>query len=137
MPLVNKPGSWTGRVALAYALVADIALILLFVVLGRETHDRANPVLGALATAWPFLAGAAAGWLVSRNWRTPVRILPNAVVIWLSCVVVGMLLRAASGAGIALAFQIVAFIVLGVFLLGHRLVAAAVVRRRTRATAQP
>ena len=85
-----------------------------------------------LATAWPFLAGAAAAWLALRLWRSPLALWPAGVAVWLGTVAIGMLLRAATGQVVVLPFVIVALLVLGVFLLGWRLLAGAARRLRTR-----
>jgi UPF0716 family protein affecting phage T7 exclusion len=58
------------------------------------------------------------------------------VLVWLSTVLVGMLLRAASGAGVQTSFVVVATVVLGLFLLGWRGVAT-LVRRSRRGTQAP
>ncbi|WP_232085100.1 DUF3054 domain-containing protein [Arthrobacter sp. SO5] len=115
---------------------ADAVLILVFAAIGRDAHQRGEIVTGVLATAWPFLAGAALAWLALRLWRAPLAIWPAGVAVWLGTVAVGMALRAVTGQTVVLPFVIVALIVLGVFLLGYRLVAAAVRRlsaRRTKA----
>lgn len=115
---------------IAYALVADAILILLFAVTGRASHQEANPLLGVLATAWPFLAGAALGWLVGRVWRAPVRIWPHGVCLWLITVIAGMLLRLLSGRTAEWSFVVVATVVLAVVLLGHRAIAGWLLRKR-------
>ena len=51
--------------------------------------------------------------------------------IWAATVIGGMLLRAASGQGTAPAFIIVATLTLLVLLVGWRVIAALVARRRT------
>ena len=80
-------------------------------------------------TAWPFLVGAAAGWVLSRAWRRPSAIVPTGVVVWLCTVAIGMLLRKATSAGVAVSFVIVAAAATAVVLLGWRVVAAAIRRR--------
>lgn len=114
------------------AAAADALLILLFAAIGRDAHQRGEIVTGVLATAWPFLAGAAAGWLVFRLWRRPLAVWPTGVVIWLATVAVGMLLRSLTGQVVVLPFVIVALIAVAVFLLGWRLLAAGVRRLRSR-----
>jgi hypothetical protein len=116
----------------ALAAAADVVLILVFAAIGRDAHQRAEDVAGVLATAWPFLAGAAASWLVLRAWRAPLPLWPAGVGVWLGTVAVGMLLRAATGQTVVLPFVIVALVALAVFLLGYRLLALAVNRFRTR-----
>jgi FlaA1/EpsC-like NDP-sugar epimerase len=111
------------------AFVIDLVLIIVFVLIGRSSHDE-NPVAGALVTLWPFAVGLVAGWLGARAWRTPTRIVPTGLVVWASTVIVGMLLRIASGQGVQLSFVIVASVVLAVFLLGWRLIARIVRRRK-------
>ncbi|MFB2555742.1 DUF3054 domain-containing protein [Herbiconiux liangxiaofengii] len=117
------------------AAAADTALVLLFVAIGRRSHDEDSALLGFATTAWPFLTGALVGWLASRAWRRPLRVWPTGVVVWIASVVLGMLLRAASGQGVQLSFVIVTTLVLAAFLLGWRAIAALVVRRRARARA--
>jgi peptidoglycan/LPS O-acetylase OafA/YrhL len=121
--------------ALAAAAVIDAALIVLFVAIGRRSHDEGSALAGFLITLWPFLAGAAAGWLAGRAWRAPARIVWSGILIWLGALVVGMLLRVASGQGVQWSFVIVTALVLGVFLLGWR--ALALVFRRVRMRRHP
>lgn len=115
--------------ALASA-VADAALITLFAVVGRASHRESLDVVGVAFTAWPFLVGAAIGWLVLRAWRNPLAIWPTGVGIWLAALVIGMLLRVASGQGVQPAFVIVAAITLALFLVGWRGIAALARRLR-------
>ena len=53
------------------AAVLDAACVLLFVLVGRRSHEEASALAGVARTAWPFLGGLAAGWLVARAWRAP------------------------------------------------------------------
>jgi peptidoglycan/LPS O-acetylase OafA/YrhL len=114
------------------AAAADTALIVLFAAIGRDAHQRGEIIAGVLSTAWPFLAGAAAAWLVVRVWRGPLALWPAGVAVWIGTVAVGMLLRAATGQVVVLPFVLVALAAVGVFLLGWRLLAAAVNHLRTR-----
>jgi peptidoglycan/LPS O-acetylase OafA/YrhL len=118
--------------AAASSVVADVALILVFAAIGRDAHQRGEIVTGVLATAWPFLAGAAASWVVLRAWRAPLALWPTGVGVWLGTVAVGMLLRALTGQAVVLPFVVVALLALGVLLLGYRILASAVDRLRAR-----
>ncbi len=122
----------TRRAALVF--LVDALLVLAFVLIGRTSHNEG--VLGALVTYWPFLTGLILGWLVLRAWRSPRRIRFTGLGIWVSTVGFGLLLRVVSGQGVQLSFVIVTTIVLGVFLLGWRAVAALASRSRSRATAR-
>ena len=99
-------------------LVADLALVVVFAAVGRSSHGE--NAAAALVTAWPFLVGAAVGWLVARAWRRPASVWPAGVTIWLGAEIVGMALRALTGQGTAWSFVAVSLAVLGVFLLGYR-----------------
>jgi hypothetical protein len=140
MPLSTPPlprPAATGSAAAArrttvLAVCADAALILIFAAIGRDAHQRGDVITGVLATAWPFLAGAALSWLLLRLWRSPLSLWPAGVGVWLGAVAGGMLLRALTGQTVVLPFVIVALLSLGLFLLGYRLVAALVRRRHTR-----
>jgi hypothetical protein len=112
------------------ALIADLAAVVVFAALGRETHAHGVDPGGVLLTAAPFLGGAAIGWLLCRGWRRPLASWPTGVTVWLCAVVFGLLLRGAAGGGLALPFQIVTLITLGLFIAGWRLVAALVTKLR-------
>jgi peptidoglycan/LPS O-acetylase OafA/YrhL len=113
----------------ALAALADIVGVLIFCAIGRRSHAEGLTVEGVAETAWPFLAGTLVGWLLSRAWRNPAAVAPTGVAVWLSTVVIGMLLRKATSAGVAVSFVIVATAATAVLLLGWR-VLLALLRRR-------
>jgi hypothetical protein len=140
------------------SVVADAAAVLVFVVVGRHAHDHGVSAPGVASTAWPFLAGAAAGWLLvagaglgrrrgrrrvggSGTGRRGPRVAPDlaglgaGVVVWLLTVAIGMVLRVLVGQGTAVSFIAVALAFLGLFTLGWRALAALVARRRHRGPA--
>ena len=112
----------TGR-RIAASLAVDVLAVVLFVLIGRRSHhEGGSVVVGALRVAAPFLIGLAVGWLVARAWRTPTVPFPTGVVVWMSTLVVGMLLRRfAWSNSTALAFVIVAACFTGLFLIGWRM----------------
>ncbi|MDQ1173540.1 hypothetical protein QE430_001847 [Microbacterium testaceum] len=117
----------------ALALLLDIVLVVVFAAIGRATHD--GDVLGPFGsglatTAWPFVAALLIGWLVTRAWRRPTAVVRTGLPVWAITVALGMVLRALSGQGVAVAFIIVATITLAVFLLGWRGIARLAARRR-------
>jgi peptidoglycan/LPS O-acetylase OafA/YrhL len=126
-----KPAKPSLTAVAAAAAVADLVLILVFAAVGRDAHQRGDVVSGVLLTAWPFLAGAAAGWLAARAWRDPLSVRRSGLAVWLGSLVGGMLLRAVTGQTVVLPFVIVALLSLGVLLVGYRLIIAGVRRRRT------
>jgi hypothetical protein len=102
------------------SLAVDIVCILLFCAIGRRSHAEGITLAGVAETAWPFLSGTAAGWLLSRGWRRPTALVPTGVTVWVATVIVGMLLRKASSQGVAVSFVIVASVVTAALLLGWR-----------------
>jgi hypothetical protein len=102
------------------ALATDAVCVVLFCTIGRRSHAEGLSLAGIAETAWPFLAGTAVGWLLSRGWLRPAAVVPTGVVVWLCTVVVGMLLRKATSAGVAPSFIVVASISTAVLLLGWR-----------------
>lgn len=111
-------------------LAVDVVGVLVFCAVGRRSHDEGLNIGGVATTAWPFLTGTVVGWLVSRGWRRPTALAPTGVIVWLCTVVVGMVLRKASSAGVAASFVVVAASVTAVLLLGWRAVAGLALRRR-------
>lgn len=106
------------------AAVVDVVLVIVFCVIGRRSHDEANAVAGLATTAWPFVVGAVVGWVATwalyRDKFDAFLIVPTGVLVWVSTVVVGMILRVVSGQGTAFSFVLVASTVLALFLLGWR-----------------
>jgi len=119
----SKPASTpTRRAVLAAAL--DVVAIVVFVAIGRRSHDEGSTVGGVLTVAAPFLIALVIGWIAARAWARPMQV-ASAFIIWPITVAVGMVLRnLVFDRGTALSFIIVATIVTGVFLVGWRMVAA-------------
>jgi hypothetical protein len=113
------------------AAAADVLAIGLFATLGRASHAESLGLLGIAQTAWPFVVGWALGVLIARAWRQPFSA-GTGLVLWLTTVLGGMLLRLLTGDTAAWAFVIVASVTLAVLLLGWRGVYALVMRARTR-----
>ena len=119
------------------AAATDVVCVVIFCTIGRRSHAEGLTVSGIAETAWPFLAGTAAGWLSpalrrgpqARAWRRPVALVPTGVVVWLCTVVVGMALRKLTGAGVAPSFIMVASLSTALLLLGWRVGAGLLARR--------
>src|ERR1700754_2721402 len=120
-------GGRRGRQALI-ALFADVVCVIVFCTIGRRSHAEGLTVSGIAQTAWPFLAGTGVGWLLIGGWRRPLTVIPVGVVVWVCTVVVGMVLRKMTSAGVSTSFVVVASVSTAVLLLGWR-AAAALFRR--------
>ncbi len=103
------------------ALALDAVAVVVFVAIGRRTHDEGgNVVAGAARVAAPFLIAMALGWLIGRTWRDPFGLATGAIV-WLVTVIAGLLLRHfLFDRGTATPFIIVATATLGTFIMGWR-----------------
>ena len=108
------------------AALADVACVLALASGGLATHSADEGMARLLVVAWPFAAGTALGWLVTRAWRGPWRLWPTGVVVWACAWALGVLLRVLTGQGVAPAFQLVSFGFLAVTMLGWRGVVALV-----------
>ncbi len=116
----NVRGTWW--------LWLDVAVVFVFVIAGRRTHDEAETISGVLRTAAPFVLGLLAGWTVTRAWHRPLAGSVGAGVL-AATVVVGMAVRRfVFSEGIEWLFIVVATLFLALGLLGWRLVAAGVMR---------
>jgi hypothetical protein len=122
-------GSRSRRIRRALtALFADAVCVIVFCTIGRRSHAEGLTVAGIAQTAWPFLAGTGVGWLLIGGWRRPFTVIPVGVVVWVCTVVVGMVLRKETSAGVSTSFVVVASVSTAVLLLGWR-AAAALFRR--------
>src|SRR5665647_149439 len=98
----------------------DVVIILLFVAIGRSVHDHGVNLAGMASTTWPFACGLVVAWLgLAARRRSGVSLSDGAIASVLT-VLVAMVLRAASGQGIAVAFVFVALAFLGASMLGWR-----------------
>jgi hypothetical protein len=114
---------------LAY-LFADVIGVLVFCAVGRRSHAEGLTITGVAVTAWPFLTGTVVGWVAARGWQRPTAVVPTGLVVWLSTVLIGMVLRKVSSAGVAASFVLVASVVTAVLLLGWRAAVGLALRRR-------
>ena len=116
----------------AIGVGADVASVLLFVVLGRSSHDDGNGLGAILNVAAPFLIGLAVGWVLTPSARTQPFAWRTGVPVWGATVVIGVVLRwFAWDRGTALSFVIVAAAFLGLFLVGWRVVVSGATRPRS------
>lgn len=111
----------------------DVAVIALFVALGRAEHDSSRGLAAFAITVVPFLIA-----LVTTRVVPVVRSQPSAltsgVCTWIITITVGMALRRLLFSdGIAIAFIIVATLFNGAGMLGWRLVNQTVFSRSSRA----
>jgi hypothetical protein len=102
--------------------IADLAVVVVFVVIGRRNHHEDAGLVGFLRVLWPFAVGLVVGWVATSLFRSPMawrRVVPT----WLITVAVGMLLRVAvQGRDLKSAFIVVALLFLGAGMLGWRAV---------------
>ena len=115
MPWNSRKHAWP------IAVVADALVVIVFAAVGRSNHHESDGAAGVWHTAWPFLLGTAIALAITAVTRTDPLSLGVGVRVWLWTVVIGMVVRASLGEGIALTFIIVALLVLGALFLGWRL----------------
>lgn len=113
------------------ALVIDVVSVVVFAILGRAAHSEGLTPGGIVDTGWPFLVGLAVGWLVLVVWRRPTRPLIGAGLMVIT-VLVGNLVRVfVANDTTHWTFITVTVLVLSLFLIGWRLVATLVTRKRS------
>jgi hypothetical protein len=123
------------RVPLAVGL--DVFSVVLFVALGRRSHDESGAFTAVIETAAPFLIGLAAGWAVAQAWKRPTNILTG-IVIWPVTILVGMIVRnLVFDRGTATSFVIVATLFVGALLVGWRIALRLLEQRRAHSSGGP
>jgi Protein of unknown function (DUF3054) len=112
------------------AFAADALVLVVFVLVGRRSHDEGSGLEAFLRVWWPFAAGLVVATFVSGTWRAPLE-WRRAVVAWLLTVALGMTLRiAVQGREFKPTFVIVTTLFVGVGMLGWRAVVRKVAARR-------
>jgi hypothetical protein len=117
----------------AGALGADLVAVVVFVLLGRRSHEEGSALAATVATAWPFLAGTAVGEVAAVALRRPPESIAAGALVAGGAVVVGMPLRRLAGGGTPVSFVVVATTFLALFVVGWRVVVRLRARRRVPA----
>ncbi|HUV57230.1 MAG TPA: DUF3054 domain-containing protein [Acidimicrobiales bacterium] len=104
-----------------FRVLADVLVILVFVAIGRNTHDHGVSATGLASTMWPFVAGLIIAWSVMIFRHRSGSSLSEGLVIAVMTVAVGMVVRVLAGQGTALAFIVVALLFLSALMGGWRL----------------
>jgi hypothetical protein len=114
-------------------VVLDAVLVVVFAAFGRGAHSEGLGAAQIWATAWPFLVGLAVGWLVLLATRRPPGAVGSGVLVWVATIVVGMVVRGLDEGRVPhWSFILVAAGATALFLIGWRLIRAAVLRPRAR-----
>jgi hypothetical protein len=104
----------------ASMLWRDVLAVLVFVVIGRRTHDEGSAIVGVLKTAAPFLIALPIGWLLFGALHEPYSG-KSGLGTWITTLVVGMTLRkVVFGGGTAVPFVVVATVFLFVTMIFWR-----------------
>lgn len=118
-----------GWVRAAYVLLADLIGVVVFALAGRGAHGEGTGAGAVALTAWPFLVGCLVSWAAVRAWREPLRPRTGGALV-IGTVLVGHVLRVLTGGTTHWSFILVSIIALTVLLVGWRLVAGVILRRR-------
>ena len=119
------------------ALAADLLVLVVFVVVGRRSHDEGSGLAGFLRVWWPFAVALVIATLASGTWRAPLE-WRRAIVAWLVTVALGMTLRiAVQGREFKPTFVIVTTVFVGAGMLGWRAVVRKVAARRASRAVAP
>ena len=105
------------------SVVFDLLVVVLFVVIGRRTHDHAAALQGFFKTFWPFGVGcllASVAAQRTKKFRGPIRV---GLFVGVLTTGIGMALRVLSGQGTAAAFIIVALAFLSALMIAWRYLA--------------
>ena len=121
------------------SVLADLAAVAVFVVVGRLSHDESLSASGLVRTGWPFVVGVVGGYIGIVLTRWPALSLRGGTVIAVKTLVIGLVLRyGVANDGTPFSFVVVTILVLTTLMLGWRLVTLAVLRRsESRLAAQP
>ena len=114
------------------ALAADALVLVVFVAVGRRSHDEGSGLAGFLRVWWPFAVALVVATVASGTWRAPLE-WRRAIVAWLVTVALGMTLRiAVQGREFKPTFVIVTTVFVGAGMLGWRAVVRRMGKRRLR-----
>jgi Protein of unknown function (DUF3054) len=117
---------WVARLA----FLGDVLVLVVFVVVGRRSHDEGSGLESFFRVWWPFALGLVVGTVATRLWKHPFewrRVIGTSLVT----VAVGVLLRiAVQERDFKVSFVIVATIFIGGAMLGWRALVKYLARRK-------
>jgi hypothetical protein len=113
--LTSKRNTWP------IAVGADLLVVVVFAAVGRANHHESTGIHGIWHTAWPFALGTLLALALTAWTRTDPLSIRAGIRVWIWTLAIGMVARAATGAGTAFSFVIVATLVLAALFLGWRL----------------
>ncbi|MBT0771933.1 DUF3054 domain-containing protein [Kineosporia sp. J2-2] len=123
--------------ALAVAALADLACVLVFVAVGRSSHEEGITLGGLLTTGWPFWLGVAGGYVGVVAFGLAPASLRGAAMVLVKTLLIGMILRSVvQHDGTPVSFVVVATVFLAVTLTGWRVLARIAALRQARANAR-
>ena len=106
----------------------DVLCLLAFAVVGSFSHE--GGLLDLPRVAWPFLLALLVVWVLPMTRMTSLLVWPTGVMVWAVTSVGGLALRWVTGGGVSGAMPVITIVVLGVLLIGWRLIAHFVERGR-------
>lgn len=102
------------------AVVADIAVLVAFVAIGRRSHEAGSDLEGFFGNLGPFLVGLGVAAATTGVYRAPLAF-RRAVPAWLLTVAVGVPLRlVVLDRSFSATFALVAALFIGACMLGWR-----------------
>ncbi|MDP9828730.1 DUF3054 domain-containing protein [Kineosporia succinea] len=119
----SSPTRLDGR-ALGVAALADVVCVLVFVAVGRNSHEEGITLAGLLTTGWPFWLGVAGGYVGVVAFRLAPASLSGCAMVLVKTLLIGMILRSAvQNDGTPVSFVVVATVFLAVTTAGWRIAA--------------
>jgi len=117
--------------ALAVAAGLDLLCVLVFVTVGRSSHEEGLTLTGVLRTGWPFWVGVLGGYVgVVAFSLAPASLRAGTMVVF-KTLLIGMVLRSVvQHDGVPVSFVAVATIFLVLTLFGWRTAMRALLTRR-------
>lgn len=115
------------------AIFLDLALVVLFAVIGRASHGEALDFDGLIRTGAPFFAATLIMVILMTLRRVDLQTLRSGIYIWGFTLGLGMIFRVLIGDGTQLAFILVAGAFLALFLIGWRILWFVYQKRREQA----
>ena len=105
-------------------LALDAVAVVAFVLIGRDTHNEGNAIVGVIGTLAPLAAGLVAGWVAANAVRDPLSVRTGLGVAGVALIAGLAIRRLVFGDGIALPFVLVATAFYLAAMLGWRVVVA-------------